>query len=177
MNTRCRGIINLAYTRWCSKHMKCPQCGELDSAVIDSRIAEDHASVRRRRECMKCSFRFTTYERAEQPRLMVIKRDGSRELFEREKLSAGIYKAFYKRPLSAADIEKVIDDIERAVYELNREEVGSSEIGEIVMGALERTDAVAYIRFAAVYRKFTDLETFEREIQKLIEKERRVSSE
>jgi len=150
--------------------MRCPQCGELESAVIDSRIAEDHTSVRRRRECVKCNFRFTTYERAEQPRLMVVKRDGSRELFEREKLSAGIYKAFYKRPLSAADIEKVIDDIERAVYELNREEVSSSEIGEIVMQVLEKTDAVAYIRFAAVYRKFTNLETFKKEIHKLIEK-------
>ncbi|MFA5009937.1 MAG: transcriptional regulator NrdR [Patescibacteria group bacterium] len=148
--------------------MRCPQCGELESAVIDSRIAEDHASVRRRRECVKCNFRFTTYERAEQPRLMVIKKDSSRELFERDKLSAGIYKAFYKRPLSAADIEKVIDDIERAVYELNREEVNSAEIGEIVISKLEQVDSVAYIRFAAVYRKFTDLETFEKEIQKLI---------
>lgn len=154
--------------------MKCPQCGELDSAVVDSRIAEDHASVRRRRECMKCNFRFTTYERAEQSRLMVVKKDGSRELFERGKLSAGIYKAFYKRTLSAAEIEAVIDDIERSIYELNREEVTSTEVGERVMNKLEQVDSVAYIRFAAVYRKFTDLETFETEIQKLIEKNGRV---
>jgi len=153
--------------------MRCPQCGELESAVVDSRIAEDHASVRRRRECVKCSFRFTTYERVEQARLVVIKRDGTRELFERDKVAAGIYKAFYKRPLSATDIEQVIDGVERAVYELNKEEVTSSEVGEIVMQALERTDAVAYIRFAAVYRKFTDLETFEKEIQQLIEKNKR----
>jgi transcriptional repressor NrdR len=157
--------------------MKCPQCGELDSAVVDSRIAEDHASVRRRRECLKCSFRFTTYERAEQSRLMVVKKDGSRELFEREKLSAGIYKAFYKRALSAAEIEKVIDDIERSIYELNREEVGSAEVGELVMTKLEQVDSVAYIRFAAVYRKFTDLETFEKEIHKLIDKNKRVVSD
>jgi len=101
---------------------------------------------------------------------MVVKKDGSRELFEREKLSAGIYKAFYKRLLSAADIEKVIDDIERSIYELNREEVGSAEVGELVMTKLEQVDSVAYIRFAAVYRKFTDLETFEKEIRKLINK-------
>lgn len=119
---------------------------------------------------MKCNARFTTYERVEQARLVVIKKDGTRELFERDKLAAGIYKAFYKRPLSAADIERVIDEIERAVFELNKEEVSSTEIGEIVMRILEKTDAVAYIRFAAVYRKFTDLETFEKEIQKLINK-------
>jgi len=150
--------------------MRCPQCGELESAVVDSREAEDSASVRRRRECVKCQFRFTTYERAEQSRLMVVKRDGSRELFEREKIATGIYKAFHKRPLAAAEIEKVIDDIEREVYELNREEINSTEVGEIVIKKLEEVDAVAYIRFAAVYRKFTDLETFDREIRKLITK-------
>ena len=138
--------------------------------MVDSREAEDSASVRRRRECVKCQFRFTTYERAEQSRLMVVKRDGSRELFEREKIATGIYKAFHKRPLAAAEIEKVIDDIEREVYELNREEINSTEVGEIVIKKLEEVDAVAYIRFAAVYRKFTDLETFDREIRKLITK-------
>lgn len=157
--------------------MKCPQCGELDSAVVDSRVAEDSLSVRRRRECIKCQFRFTTYERAEQSRLMVVKKDGSRELFERDKLSAGIYKAFYKRLLSAADIEKVIDDIERSIYELNREEISSVEVGELVMSKLEQVDSVAYIRFAAVYRKFTNLETFEKEIKKLIEKNKKVTKE
>ena len=157
--------------------MKCPQCGDLDSAVIDSREAEDNASVRRRRECTKCQFRFTTYERAEQPRLMVVKRDGTRELFERGKMAAGIYKAFHKRPLSAADIEKVVDDIEREIYELNREEVLSSNIGEIVIKKLEQVDSVAYIRFAAVYRKFRDLETFDKEIKRMIEKEKGVISD
>ncbi len=151
--------------------MKCPQCGDLNSAVVDSREAEDSATVRRRRECVKCQFRFTTYERAEQSRLMVVKRDGTRELFEREKMAAGIYKAFHKRPLSAADIEKVIDDIEREIYELNREEVPSSDVGEMVIKKLEQVDGVAYIRFAAVYRKFTDLETFDKEIKKMIEKQ------
>lgn len=150
--------------------MKCPQCGELESAVVDSREAEDNASVRRRRECVKCQFRFTTYERAERSRLMVVKRNGSRELFERDKLASGIYKAFHKRPLSAAEIEKVIDDIEREIYERNREEINSGEIGEIVINKLEQVDGVAYIRFAAVYRQFTDLETFDKEIHKLIGK-------
>ncbi len=154
--------------------MKCSQCGDLNSAVVDSREAEDSATVRRRRECVKCQFRFTTYERAEQPRLMVVKKDDTRELFERKKIAAGIYKAFHKRSLSVASIEKVIDDIEREIYELNREEVNSSDIGEIVIKKLEQTDSVAYIRFAAVYRKFTDLETFDREIKKMIEKEKRV---
>ncbi len=152
--------------------MRCPQCGDLDSVVVDSREADDNAIVRRRRECPKCQFRFTTYERIEQPRLMVVKRDGTRELFEREKMAAGIYKAFHKRPLPAAEIEKLIDDIEREIYELNREEVNSSDVGEIVIKKLEQIDGVAYIRFAAVYRKFRDLETFDKEIKRMIDKEK-----
>lgn len=148
--------------------MKCLQCGHEDSAVIDSREADEGAIIRRRRECPECKARFTTYERIEQPRLMVIKKDGGRELFERGKLSVGIYKAFHKRPLSASEIEKFIDDVEREVYEEAREEISSSEIGELVMRRLERVDQVAYIRFAAVYREFTDLAQFSTEITEVI---------
>ena len=127
-------------------------------------------SVRRRRECPNCQVRFTTYERLEQPRLMVIKKDGTRELFDRSKMGVGIYKAFYKRSIPAAEIEKLIDVIEREVYELNADEVVSKQLGEIVMKQIERLDQVAYIRFASVYREFTNLETFETEIKRLINK-------
>ncbi len=150
--------------------MRCAQCGECDSAVIDSRETEDGGSVRRRRECPNCKTRFTTYERIEQPRLMVVKKSGVKELFDRGKLSLGVYKAFYKRPLSAAEIESLIDDIEREIFELNSEEVQTIKVGEIVMRKIEKIDPVAYIRFAAVYREFTDLETFSSEIQKVINK-------
>lgn len=152
--------------------MRCLQCGHCDSAVIDSREAEEGAIIRRRRECPECKARFTTYERLEQPRLMVIKKNGGRELFDRAKLSVGIYKAFHKRPLSASDIEKFIDDIERDVYEEAREEIASTEIGELVMNKLETVDQVAYIRFAAVYREFTDLAQFSSEINKVINREK-----
>lgn len=150
--------------------MRCAQCGHENSAVIDSRESEDGTNVRRRRECCHCKLRFTTYERLETPRLMIVKKDGTRELFDRSKLSVGIYKAFYKRSLPAAAIESLIDDIERAIYELNADEVVSGILGEIVMKHIEKADAVAYIRFASVYREFTNLETFESEIKKLIHK-------
>lgn len=148
--------------------MRCLQCGHSDSAVIDSREAEEGAIIRRRRECPQCKVRFTTYERLEQPRLMVIKKDGGRELFERGKLAVGIYKAFHKRPLSASEIEKFIDDVEREVFEEAHEEIASTKIGELVMNRLEKVDQVAYIRFAAVYREFTDLAEFSTEISKVI---------
>ncbi|AKM84571.1 TPA: transcriptional regulator NrdR [Patescibacteria group bacterium] len=150
--------------------MKCPQCNHEESAVVDSREAEEGGTIRRRRECVKCKFRFTTYERLEHPRLMVIKKDGSRELFDRGKIAGGIYKAFYKRPVAASAIEKMLDEIEREVYEANRDEIASGEVGELVMRHIERLDQVAYIRFAAVYREFADLDTFKTEIQKLITK-------
>lgn len=144
--------------------MKCVQCGFCDSAVIDSRESEDGGSIRRRRECASCHCRFTTYERLEAPRLMVVKKDGGRELFERSKLSVGIYKAFHKRPITAMEIEKFIDDVERDIYEEGREEIGSTEIGELLMQKLEKIDHVAYIRFAAVYREFRNLSDFSSEI-------------
>lgn len=154
--------------------MKCSQCGFTDSAVIDSRESDDATSVRRRRECPTCKYRFTTYERLEQPRLMVVKKDSTRELYDRDKIAAGVYKAFHKRPLSVAGIEGVIDEIERDVFELNLDEVGSRQVGELVMRRIEMADPVAYIRFAAVYQEFQDLVTFDREIKKLIEKKTKV---
>lgn len=148
--------------------MKCSKCGKVGSSVVDSREIDDGSSIRRRRECDHCKFRFTTYERLEQPRLMVVKKDGSRELFEREKLANGIYKAFYKRPVPASRVEELIDDIERELHESSDEEIASRDIGELVISRIGKLDKVAYIRFAAVYRQFTDLEVFEREIKKLI---------
>jgi transcriptional repressor NrdR len=150
--------------------MKCPKCGEIESAVVDSRETEDRARVRRRRVCEKCGFRFTTYERTEQPRLMVIKKDGTRELFDRGKIAGGVYKAFHKRPLPAARVEELIDNIEREIFELNLDEVETTKVGGIVMNQIERIDLIAYIRFAAVYQEFKDLVTFDREIKKLIDK-------
>lgn len=138
--------------------------------MVDSREADDGITVRRRRECEKCGFRFTTYERQEQARLMVVKKDGTRDLFSRDKMAQGIYKAFYKRPTPVARIEKLIDDIERELYEKNVEEISSSTIGELVINKIERVDQVAYIRFSAVYREFRDLQTFEDEIKRLIQK-------
>ena len=148
--------------------MKCLKCSRTDSSVIDSREIDEGTSIRRRRECDHCKFRFTTYERLEQPRLMVVKKDGSRELFVRDKLAKGIYKAFYKRPVPASQVEELIDDIEREIHESGSEEVASRDVGELVIKCIGEIDKVAYIRFAAVYRQFTDLETFETEIKKLI---------
>ena len=109
--------------------MRCSQCSHEESAVVDSREADEGGAVRRRRECVKCGFRFTTYERLEHPRLIVIKKDGSRELFDRGKIANGVYKAFYKRPVVASELERILDDVERAMFEANRDEVASSEIG------------------------------------------------
>lgn len=143
---------------------------------MDSREADEGIAVRRRRECDKCGFRFTTYERQEQPRLMVIKKDGTRDLFNRDKIAQGVYKAFYKRPTPMAKIEKIIDDVERELYEKNLEEVTSKTIGELVIKKIEKVDQVAYIRFSAVYREFRDLQTFEDEIKRLIQRSRKTAT-
>ena len=156
--------------------MKCPKCTKGDSSVVDSREADEGIAVRRRRECDKCGFRFTTYERQERARLMVIKKDENRDLFSRDKMAKGIYKAFYKRPTPVARIEKLVDDIERELYEKNVEEVKSSTIGELVIKKIEKVDHVAYIQFSAVYREFTDLQTFEDEIKRLIQKGKKTES-
>jgi len=134
--------------------------------VIESRDA-DGLSIRRRRQCLRCGFRFTTYERAESAKLSVVKKDGRRELFDREKVSGGIYRACEKRPVAVALIEEVVDQIERDLRARGEAEIVSSEIGELVMQKLIAMDDVAYVRFASVYRSFTDLASFEAEVARL----------
>lgn len=147
--------------------MRCPVCNKQTSRVLESREAEDASSIRRRRECMDCQHRFTTYERLEVPNLMVVKKSGEREMFDRGKISRGIYKAFEKRPVSAEKIEGVISEIERQARGLDKNEITSQKLGELVMAELLKTDDVAYVRFASVYRSFTSLDSFEKELNKI----------
>lgn len=144
--------------------MRCPNC-KGETQVIDSREADN--SIRRRRECLVCQCRFTTYERPEVPKLAVIKRDGRRESFQREKLAAGIRKACEKRPVCLANIEQFVDEIERELHDRGELEIPSLSIGETVMNHLKQLDGIAYIRFASVYRQFTDIKSFEYEVKKL----------
>ena len=147
--------------------MKCPECKVQDTKVIESRDLEDGESIRRRRECLKCGFRFTTYERVEKPVLVVVKKDGRRELFNREKLGTGIYKSCEKRPISQAKIEGVISEIEKELRTTKENEIQSSEIGDLVMNRLKSLDDVAYIRFASVYKSFGDLDSFKKELESI----------
>ena len=148
--------------------MRCPFCEHDDTKVIDSRHTEDGHAIRRRRECVSCGKRFTTYEKIEQMILMVIKKDGSREAFDRNKIMNGIIKACEKRPVPMAEIEKVVDEIERGLNNMMEKEVESTFIGELIMESLRKLDEVAYVRFASVYRQFTDVNTFVAEIEKLL---------
>lgn len=147
--------------------MKCPYCNSEDTKVIDSRPTEDGHAIRRRRGCEKCGKRFTTYEKVEESIIMIVKKDGSREAFDRGKLMNGIIRACEKRPVPMATIEGMVDRIERGLNNLMQKEVKSDFIGELVMDELKKVDQVAYIRFASVYRQFTDVETFTEEINKL----------
>jgi len=147
--------------------MRCPSCQFEGTRVVDSR--EIDLSVRRRRECLKCGYRFTTYEKLESPNILVIKKDGSREPFDREKILRGIQRACEKRPISADQIEKLILDIENDVRENADSEITSRQIGEIVMKHLRALDEVAYVRFASVYRQFKDIKSFEKELERLRE--------
>jgi transcriptional repressor NrdR len=147
--------------------MKCFDCGYLDSKVVESRDLDDSATIRRRRQCLKCGARFTTYERMEMPTLAVVKKDGRRELFNRDKIASGIYRAVEKRPIAIAAIEELILQIERELRARGENEIPSTEIGELVMMRLEALDAVAYVRFASVYRSFTDVASFEAELRRL----------
>ncbi len=147
--------------------MKCKDCEYLDSKVIESRDLDDGATVRRRRQCLRCGYRFTTYERAEMPNLVVVKKDGRRELFDRDKVAGGIYRAVEKRPVSIALVEEVIGQIERDLRSRGDQEISSDVVGELVMSKLEALDEVAYVRFASVYRSFADLSSFEAELAKL----------
>lgn len=148
--------------------MKCPFCENQDTKVIDSRHTEDGHAIRRRRECDTCGKRFTTYEKVEEMILMVIKKDGSREAFDRNKISNGIIKACEKRPVPMAEIEKVVNEIERGLNNMMEKEIQSAFIGELIMERLRKLDEVAYVRFASVYRQFTDIHTFVAEIEKML---------
>ena len=147
--------------------MKCPYCSHFDTAVLDSRDNEELSTIRRRRECLKCEKRFTTYERIEMIDLVIIKKDGSRENFDRDKLLSGFRKATEKRPVRTEDIESAVDSIERELRRKDTIEIPSKTVGEIVMRKLKALDKVAYIRFASVYRSFEDVESFEEEIKNL----------
>lgn len=148
--------------------MKCPSCGSDDIKVVDSRPVEDNNSIRRRRECLNCKARFTTYEVIDAFQPVVIKKDGSKELFDKNKLLSGLLKACQKRPVNA---ETVANEIEAEIQNSMKREISSSEIGEIVMEKLHEKDAVAYVRFASVHREFKDVETFMKELQILKKEE------
>ncbi|MEK7665906.1 MAG: transcriptional regulator NrdR [Patescibacteria group bacterium] len=147
--------------------MYCPVCNNKDTKVIDSRLASDGVAIRRRRECEKCDFRFSTVEEVTLLDLTVIKRDGRREAYSREKLVRGLERSLEKRPHTEIDFQKLVHRVERDIQKKRRGELTSSEIGEIVMRALKKFDKIAYIRFASVYRAFEDVATFEREIKEL----------
>ena len=147
--------------------MKCPVCGYEDCKVLDSRPVSGGASIRRKRECIQCGKRFTTYETIEKPTVLVIKKDQSRELFDENKVRSGILAACHKRPVSAADIDAIVARVSQAVYNSMQEEVTTRRIGEMIMEELRQLDEVAYIRFASVYRQFTDLSTFLAEMTRL----------
>jgi len=148
--------------------MRCPYCAENDNRVVDSRLSKDGQAIRRRRECNACGRRFTTYEKVEEVLPMVIKRDGRREPFDREKILGGITRACQKRPVSADQIKDFIDSLETYFQELGRREIPSSAIGEKVIAKLKDWDEVAYVRFASVYRKFQDVTDFMKEVTELI---------
>lgn len=149
--------------------MKCPYCKHLESKVVDSRYTEEHTSIRRRRECLECNERFTTYERLEDLPLMVLKKDGQRELFDRNKLITGLLKACEKRPISQTRLEQLTKDVEKELRNGMKQEVRSSEIGELVMNHLKELDEVAYVRFASVYRQFKDVIKFKQELESLLD--------
>jgi len=151
--------------------MKCPFCGNLDSKVIDSRLTENNESIRRRRECEKCSKRFTTYERLETQPIMVIKKDGSRQPYDRNKILGGLIRACIKRNIGIETLEKIADDIELEIRNSTSFEITSSGIGDLVLRRLKNLDKVAYIRFASVYKHFDDIEEFTKELEELQEKD------
>jgi transcriptional repressor NrdR len=148
--------------------MKCPFCADLENKVIDSRLGKDGLSIRRRRECLACERRFTTYERVEEIQPLLVKKDGRREPFDREKIREGMLKATQKRPVSVEVIDDFIDSLERYFQETNQKEIPSSEVGERVIAALKEMDEVAYVRFASVYRQFKDLDDFVRELKEML---------
>ncbi|MBR2498265.1 MAG: transcriptional repressor NrdR [Clostridia bacterium] len=152
--------------------MKCMYCGCLDSKVIDSRSAEDGTIIRRRRECTNCGKRFTTYETVENTPIFVVKTSGARQAFDPNKIRNGIIKACEKRPVPASTIDKLVDDIQKKIYNSLAQEITSKELGEMVCEALKNIDEVAYVRFASVYRSFTDTTSFIKELEKMVKKDK-----
>ncbi len=148
--------------------MKCPFCGEIENKVIDSRLSKDANEIRRRRECLLCSRRFTTYEHIEEIPIMIVKKDGRREAFNREKVRSGMQRACEKRNISMDVIEEFIDNLERDLRETGKKEIPSQKIGELIMEALHKLDDVAYVRFASVYREFKDVNDFVSELKTLL---------
>ena len=148
--------------------MKCPYCGEENTKVIDSRPAEENNAIRRRRQCLKCEKRFTTYEKVENIPLIVIKKDDIREPYDRGKIEAGIVRSCHKRPVSYEQIVSAVEDVENKIFNMEKKEISSRVIGEIVMERLKELDQVAYVRFASVYREFKDVNTFMDELKKLL---------
>lgn len=149
--------------------MNCPYCGFSESKVIDSRPTEDGTSIRRRRECLKCQRRFTTYEKLETISLIVVKQDNSRQPYDREKVLRGIIRACEKRPITYTQMEKIVDEIESELYQIMSREITSTEIGEHVMSHLKAIDEVAYVRFASVHKRFSDINSFMTALQELLE--------
>lgn len=147
--------------------MKCHHCGSTASKVVESRDVADNEAIRRRRECLKCGHRFTTYERVERPSLVVVKRNGTRQMFSREKLLAGLQRACEKTPVTNMQLEALVAKIERELYGRGEPEVKSSDVGELIMQELPKLSEVAYVRFASVYRHFRDITGFERELSKI----------
>ncbi len=153
--------------------MRCPFCGNEDTKVVDSRAQDDNTVIKRRRLCEKCDKRFTTYERIDTVPLIVVKRNGAREVFEKNKILNGIVKACNKRNISLRQMEAIVDDIENSIINLPSKEVSSTEIGNMVMDKLKGLDEVAYVRFASVYRQFTDIDTFLAELNKLLDEKKK----
>ena len=152
--------------------MKCPRCGFEEDKVVDSRTTKEGEAIRRRRECLKCTFRFTTYEYIERAPMMVVKRDGRREQYSREKLLTGLLKACEKRPVSHEQLEKVVDEIEASIFGKFKNEVKSTELGNLVIEKLQGLDEIAYVRFASVYRQFKDINQFMSEVRGLLDRQK-----
>ena len=150
--------------------MKCSQCFQEDTKVIESRDVSDGQAVRRRRACVNCGYRYTTYERIERPQLIVVKKDGTRELFNRQKLLAGLYRACEKTSVTSMQLDKLVGEVEQQLYNCSDAEVPSGKIGELVMDRMARLNEVAYVRFASVYRRFKDIASFERELSHMKER-------
>lgn len=148
--------------------MRCPFCGHIEEKVVDSREARDGEVIRRRRQCLHCGRRFTTYERIEEVQFMVVKKDGRREPFDRNKVLSGLLKATQKRPVGVAELEKIADEVETRLMEKPDREITSQEIGELIMNTLYHLDEVAYVRFASVYRQFRDVNEFVEEVKSLL---------